>query len=140
VNGFLLDTMVVSEGTKRHPDAKVAQWLQEHPVDVCYLSVLTIGEIQFGIARLPPSPRRSELADWLNHQLFSEFRSRIIPFDLTVALAWGEIVAVSERRRIALPTVDAQIGATSKAHELTLVTRNTHHFTDMGVDLVDPWR
>jgi toxin FitB len=140
MNGFLLDTMVVSEGTKRRPNSKVASWLGKHSADSCYLSVLTIGEIQHGIARLPAaSPRRTELTRWLHHTLLPEFRSRIVPFDLDVALAWGEVVAAASARGMPLPTIDAQIGATSKAHNLTLVTRNTRHYAEIGIDLVDPW-
>lgn len=141
MNGFLLDTMVVSEVRKPRPNRTVASWLEAHPSDLCYLSAFTIGELQHGIARLPAdSSRRAELTRWLHHELIPEFHNRIVGFDLDVALAWGEIVAATLARGVSLPTIDGQIGASAKARGLTLVTRNTRHFGDLGIDLVDPWQ
>ena len=35
--------------------------------------------------------------------------------------------------------LDILIAATASAHGLTLVTRNTRHFIDTGVPLINPW-
>ena len=61
---YLLDTNVLSETRKRKPVAGVAGWIAATPPDRLHLSVLTLGEIEQGIAtvrgrgtgtRLPPS-------------------------------------------------------------------------------------
>ena len=46
---YLLDTCVVSEYKKLHPDKNVMKWLQLEPDENLSLSVLTIGEIEKGI-------------------------------------------------------------------------------------------
>jgi toxin FitB len=105
-----------------------------------YISAITIGEIHHGIARLQVgSARRLELTRWLSDVLLPVFRERILPFDIEAATEWGEIVVALKPlgRSIAVP--DVQIAATAKAHGLTLATRNTRYFFDLGIDLVDPW-
>ncbi len=139
-NGFLLDTMTVSEGSKPQPDTSVAAWLEAQSIDVCYISVLTLGEIRFGIERLPnASARRGVISQWVHDTLLPTFGNRILAFDAEAALVWGSIVAASLGRGLTIPTVDAQIAATARVHDLTLVTRNTRHFAATGVRIIDPW-
>ena len=59
---YLLDTNVVSEMTKRRPDARVSAWLLGTPD--CYLSALTVGELLRGIEKLrSKDPGRAEKLD-----------------------------------------------------------------------------
>jgi len=48
---FLIDTMVLSELRRRQRDACVVAWVREQPQEDCFLSVVSIGEIECGIAR-----------------------------------------------------------------------------------------
>ena len=48
---YLLDTCVISELVRQHPDEKVVEWLQQQDPDSLYLSFLTVGEIKKGIAK-----------------------------------------------------------------------------------------
>ena len=48
---YLLDTNVLSETRKRQPEAGVANWIAATPPDRLHVSVLTLGEIDRGIAR-----------------------------------------------------------------------------------------
>ena len=62
MSGFLLDTNVLSEFNRRgEPDRRMKQWLQAADPGSLYVSVLTVGEIRFGVELLPPSKRRSQL-------------------------------------------------------------------------------
>jgi len=61
MNGFLLDTNVISELMKPRPEAKVIAWLEEVEEDRLFLSVLTLGEIRKGIAGLRPGMCRTRL-------------------------------------------------------------------------------
>ena len=65
---WLLDTNVISELSRPAPEAKVVQWLSAHE-DELFLSVLTLGEIQKGIASLPDSKRRRRLTRWLDAEI-----------------------------------------------------------------------
>jgi len=66
MNGFLLDTNVISEFNRSgEPNPRVKQWLEAADSDSLYASVLTFGEIRLGIELLPESKRRSQLTQWL---------------------------------------------------------------------------
>jgi predicted nucleic acid-binding protein len=67
MSGFLLDTNVLSEFNRRgQPDPLVKQWLEAADTGSLYASVLTLGEIRFGVELLPPSKRRTQLEQWLD--------------------------------------------------------------------------
>jgi len=62
MSGFLLDTNVISEFNRRgEPNRLVKAWLEAADTDSLYTSVLTLGEIRFGVELLPPSKRRTRL-------------------------------------------------------------------------------
>lgn len=115
-------------------------WLDEQPEEMLYLSVLTLGEIRKGIARLPDGTKRRRLAQWLEHDLRERFAGRILPVDEDAADLWGRLQAAAEGRGWPFPTLDCQIAATAMVHGLTLVTRNTNDFDITGLELFDPWK
>jgi hypothetical protein len=139
VTRLLLDTNVVSEATKVRPDPAAVAWLASQRLDECFVSALTLGEIQFGISRLATSARRGELTRWLHAELIPTFHDRILPFDRDAAIAWGDLAAHAFTQGKTLPIVDSQIAATAKAHGLTLVTRNLRDFSELGIELLNPW-
>ncbi|HYC90435.1 MAG TPA: PIN domain-containing protein [Thermoanaerobaculia bacterium] len=57
MTGWLLDTNVVSELRRPKPDARVVRFLSEQPLDLLYVSVVTFGEIRFGIELATMSAR-----------------------------------------------------------------------------------
>ncbi len=63
---YLLDTMVVSEPTKRKKEPLVMQWLASHDPD-CAISILTLGEVERGIVKMAPSKRKTTLMAWFNN-------------------------------------------------------------------------
>jgi hypothetical protein len=136
---WLLDTCVICEPGQKRPSGRVMAWLDEQPEEMLYLSVLTLGEIRKGIARLPDGTKRRRLAQWLEHDLRERFAGRILPVDEEAADLWGRLQAAAEARGRPLPTLDCQIAATAMAHGLTLVTRNTNDFDITGLELFDPW-
>lgn len=136
---YLLDTCVLSETVRPRPSPAVLAWLEAQDELALCLSVLTIGEIHKGVAKLPPGDRRTRLAEWLEGALIPRFGTRILPVDTAVAAAWGRISADGERSGAPIPVVDGLIAATARVHGLTVVTRNTSDFADAGVPILDPW-
>ncbi len=65
IGGYLLDTCVVSETGKPHPDALVEHWLRHQPAHRIWTSVLVLGELQHGIALLEEGTRGRALVAWL---------------------------------------------------------------------------
>ena len=70
---YLLDTCVLSEFTRRKPYANVTEWVDRIEEEKLFLSVITLGEIQRGIERLPESHRKTEMLAWMNNELVERF-------------------------------------------------------------------
>ena len=132
---FLLDTNVVSEIQKKAPDRGVATWFASVPADKLFLSVLVVGEIRQGIARLVRrDPAQAEIFErWLS-QLVDGYGDRIVPITVRIAEAWGRLNVPDP-----VPVVDGLLAATALVHDWTLVTRNVNDVTSTGVRLLDPF-
>src|SRR5512142_1613202 len=118
---YLLDTNVLSETRKRQPAVGVAEWIAATPPDRMHISVLTLGEIERGIARTRGRGDRDQVAaleSWFQ-DLQAGFEDRILPVSLPVATAWGR-----QPQKQPLPAIDARIAATARVHGLTAGTSN----------------
>jgi toxin FitB len=136
---FLLDTNVLSEARRPEPDRRVLQWLDELDEDRAFISVVSLAEIRRGVALMEDGRRRAALADWLVRDLPDRFAGRILDIGQKTAFAWGDLMAKAKRRGIGLASMDGLLAATALAHDLTLATRNTKDFQNLGVMLFDPW-
>jgi toxin FitB len=137
---FLLDTNVLSEFNRRgEPDRRVHEWLEAADPDSLYVSVLTIGEIRWGIELLPPRKRRSQLERWLDRDLPEWFEGRILPVDQSIAERWGLLRAQARRKGRPLSVIDALLAVTALQHRLTLVSRNVSDFSIGGLDIRNSW-
>lgn len=137
--GFLLDTNIVSELVAAAPAPQVLRWMVAQVPARLFLSVITLGEITKGVARLDAGRRRDRLARWLAEDLPAQFEGRLLPFDQAMAICWGEMMSETERRGRPRPAVDLQIAATAGHLGLILVTRNITDFEDVGLEIVNPW-
>lgn len=138
-SGYLLDTSFLSELVKPKPHPAVVAWADARDEETLFISVLTLGELQKGISKLPDSERWTRLEVWLAHDLTQRFHGRTLPVDSTVALSWGTFQGDAERRGTPLPAVDGLIAATARAHNLTVVTRNERDLQRCGVPVENPW-
>jgi toxin FitB len=132
---FLLDTNVVSESRKRRPDRHVMSWLRSLSDDDVFLSVIVIGEIRQGIERLR---RRDEsqaraLDPWME-AMQAAFATRIRPITVEIAQEWGVMNSGDP-----MPANDSLIAATAKVHDLTVVTRNTVDYRNIGIQTLNPF-
>ena len=135
---YLLDTCVLSEFQKKLPSEKVINWLDAQPEAALFLSVITIAEIQKGIAFLPVSKRRTQYQEWLEALIY-RYDTRILPLSVSVARQWGELTGTSGRMGRVLPLMDSLLAATALTHHLALVTRNEEDFAGTGVTLLNIW-
>jgi toxin FitB len=136
---FLLDTNVLSEWVKPHPKPGVVAWLAAVDEDEVFMSVISFAELRRGVELLPAGHRRERLANWIADDLTARLHGRVLDVDWRVADAWGQIMSRSQRAGRVLGAMDAFFAATAESHDLTLVTRNTRHFDDLGLALHDPW-
>jgi predicted nucleic acid-binding protein len=136
---LILDTNVLSEVTKPRPAEGVLNWLHGLDEDRTFISIVSIAEIRRGVALMDNGRKRDALDEWLTQDLPQRFDNRIIPVEGSVALAWGDLMALAKRSGRGLASMDGLIAATAIAHDLTLATRNTKDFEGFGIDIVDPW-
>jgi toxin FitB len=135
---FVLDTCALSETARPAPDAGFVAWLDQQGAANLFVSVLTIGEIEKGIAALPASRKRTNLANWLA-TLRSVYGARVLPIDDAIAALWGRMAADAERRGRALSVIDGLIAASAQHHGYSVVTRNSADFEPTGVPVLNPW-
>jgi predicted nucleic acid-binding protein len=136
---YLIDTCAFSEFTKPKPSAAVEAWFASLPDGSDFTSVLTLGELEKGIAKLAGSKRRSALERWFA-ELRDRLSDRILEIDEPVALEWGRIAARCETAGTPIPVIDGLIGATAIVHGLSIVTRNTSDIARTGAPIIDPWQ
>jgi predicted nucleic acid-binding protein len=136
---YILDTCVISELIKRKPDKHVVNWVGNCLEETLFLSVLTIGEIQKGIARHAEEGRKSSLQLWLDSQLRERFEERILAVTEEVALTWGIIQGEAELKGRSIPTIDGLLGATAICHNMTIATRNEKDLRNTGARIFNPW-
>jgi predicted nucleic acid-binding protein len=133
---FLIDTVTLSETRKRQRNSAVIAWLEAQRTADLFLSVVSIGEIERGIARqrAVDSEFASTLSVWLD-RLLSLYGDHVLPFDLRTARRWGILSAALGNN-----SADLMIAATALEHGLTVVTRNISDFEPTGVAVLDPYR
>jgi toxin FitB len=137
---YLLDTNVVSELRKVAEDkanANVAAWQAGLDELACYLSVITLLELEAGVLRVErrDAAQGARLRAWLEQRVVPGFAGRILPVDEAVARRCAGLHVPDPRS-----THDALIAATALVHGLTVVTRNTADFAATGVAVLDPWQ
>ena len=136
---YLLDTCVISEFVATQPIGKVVNWLAGLDPETVFLSVVTLGEIQKGIDKLPASKRKEALKTWLKDDLLVRFRDRLLPLEIGEMLTWGTLISKVEAKGVPMPLIDSLIAATALHHDLVVVTRDQDDFAPSGVRLLNPW-
>ncbi|MCX5829638.1 MAG: type II toxin-antitoxin system VapC family toxin [Deltaproteobacteria bacterium] len=136
---YLLDTCVISELVKKVPHPEVITWMNDCDESRLYLSVLTIGEIMKGIAKLPEGDKKERLRSWISNDLTVRFGQRILDIDTEIAWAWGTMLGEAEGRGEKLPVIDSLIAVTANVHNLIVVTRNVSDPEHCRVKIFNPW-
>jgi toxin FitB len=135
---YLLDTCLISEVWKPEPHAGVIAWLARSAEPELHLSVLTLGELRKGIARLEDGRKKAHLVRDYG-ALRSRFSSRVVGVTDVVAERWGELAADGAREGRKVHVVEGLLAATALVHGLTLVTRNVADFAGIPIPIEDPW-
>ena len=132
---ILLDTVVLSELRKTRPSAKVLAWLKKQQADQLFISVVSLGEIERGIAkaRKTDAAFAQSLTVWLE-DLVLLYSDRILAVSAPMARRWGRLSA-----ELGHDGADLLIAATALEQGLVVATRNVRHFKPSGVDVVNPF-
>ena len=139
MKGWLLDTNVLSEWTRPRPNVRVVQFVVSQPLDLLFISVVTLAEVRFGIEMQRDAGRRMELNDWLEHKMRPMFDGRVLDLNEDIVLKWRLLVEEGRKKGHTFGEPDVLIAATAIHHGLTIVSRDTREFEIAGVPVLNPW-
>ena len=136
---ILLDTNVISAVMAPAPPRPVLEWLNHQETVRLYLSAITLAEIGYGLRVLPDGRRRRDVEDRFTRFVAEGFEQRVLSFNESAALLYGEIMGRCKELGRPLGILDGQIAAIARAHRLTVATRYTRDFEECGVELINPF-
>jgi predicted nucleic acid-binding protein len=136
---IILDTNVLSALMRRIPDKNVIAWLDKQPRTSIWTTSVTILEVRFGLQTMPVGKRRAALMRAFETVLADKIGRRIAPFDTAAAQQAGDLMAVRHKQGRPGELRDTMIAGIVLACHATLATRNTAHFEDLSVPVINPW-
>ena len=140
MTGWLLDTNILSELRKPKPERKVLKFVASQPLELLFVSAVSLAEIRFGIELVSDAARRAELADWLTHKVRPLFEGRVLPISEDVMFKWRLLVEEGRKSRHTFSQPDLIIAATGLHYGLTIVTRDTADYARTPAAVFNPWR
>ncbi len=139
MNGWLLDTNVISELRRPRPEARVVAFVAAQPLEKLFVSAVTFAEIRYGIEMVGDPIRRTELNDWLAHKVRPMFDQRVLALSEDVMFKWRLLVEDGRKAGHTFSQPDLIVAATGLHHGLTIVTRDTADYSRARVPLFNPW-
>jgi tRNA(fMet)-specific endonuclease VapC len=133
---YLLDTNVLSEPIKSHPDKRIITSLSDHDGELATCSVVW-HELSFGAARLPASKKRSAIEAYLEDVVRGVLR--ILPYDQEAATWHARERARLNKRGRPPSAADGQIAAIASVNDLIVVTANVKNFRRFKDLVVENW-
>ena len=139
MKGWLLDTNVLSELRRPKPEPKVIAFVSAQPLDLLYISTVTLAEIRFGIELVADATKRGELGDWLAHKVRPMFEQRVLPITENIMLKWRLLVEDGRKSGHTFSQPDLIIAATALHHGLTVVSRDVSDYQTARAPVFNPW-
>jgi predicted nucleic acid-binding protein len=136
---IILDTNVLSALMQHKPDPQVISWLDEQPAESVWISSITLFEARYGLALLAPGQRKNVLQERFDELLQSDLENRVMNFDASAAAQAAQLAAERKERGRPVDMRDTFIAGIALARRATLATRNTRHFDDLTVAVINPW-
>ena len=137
---ILLDTNVLSALMLAEPDPVVVRWLDGLDPTSIWTTSVTVFEVRFGLSRHDAGRKTDRLEKAFAALISDDLEGRVATLDHLAAEAAGLLAA---RREAAGKTVDFRdtlIGGIALANKADIATRNSRHFTDLAVTVIDPWQ
>ena len=133
---IVLDTNVLSELMRPHPDDQVRAWLLHVSEIRLAISAVTIAEIEYGLRRLPDGLRQSDLRD-----RFARFVTglTVLPLNEDSASYAGMFRAMRDELGLPSTPSDMMIAGIAMQAGANLATRNIRDFEKLPVVLLNPW-
>lgn len=136
---ILLDSNVISELMKSQPDAQVIAWMDRQPRISIWTTSVTLLEIRFGLQILPVGKRREQQMEAFEILLTHKLERRIAVFDSAAARHTADLMAARQKAGRPGDLRDSMIAGIALAANASLATRNTKHFENLRVPVINPW-
>jgi toxin FitB len=136
---IVLDTNVISALMKPSANQIVFDWLETQPRASIWTTAITVFEIKYGLQILAEGRKRSALVAAFDHLVSETMDNRIAPFDAAASERAGELMAIRHKKGRPGELRDTMIAGIVLVRRATLVTRNTSHFEDLDVRMLNPW-
>jgi len=136
---IILDTDVLSALMRAKPDPAVVTWLDRQPDSSIWTTSITVMEICYGLQSMPAGRRRESMTEALEAVLREEIEERYASFDLAAAQEAADLMALRKARGRPVEFRDTMIAGIALSTRATLATRNTAHFADLSVPVINPW-
>jgi toxin FitB len=136
---IVLDTNVLSALMQQQPDAQVVAWLDKQAAESIWINTVTLFEARYGLALLASGRRKKVLLDRFEQFLEEDLENRVLSFDTQAARLAAQLAADRKARGRPVDMRDTFIAGIALARRATLATRNTRHFGDLSVPVVNPW-
>ena len=135
---FVLDTNVVSEPLRAHPDPAVLAWIDRQAPDTLFLTTVSIAELWAGIDQLPAGKRRVQLETAFEERILPVFQNRVLGFGPDAARAFGRVHAAAQAAGNSMDFPDCAIAAIASSSRYLIATRNLKDYRCTGVRLLNP--
>lgn len=136
---IVLDTNVLSALMRSPPDEAVVQWLDTQPSVSVWTTSVTVFEVLYGLRTMAQGKRQRSLEEAFERAVRQDLEGRVFDFDAAAAREAALVSAALRAQGRAVDIRDVQIAGIVAARNGKLATRNTKHFVDTGVALVNPW-
>jgi toxin FitB len=136
---IVLDTDVLSAVFRQNPEQVVRAWLDGQPCSSVWTTSVSIFEVRFGLALMPASRRRNQLQAAFEASVRDDLDGRILSFDESAAEETAILMADRRRAGRSGDLRDTMIAGIAISRRATLATRNTRHFADLSIPIIDPW-
>jgi toxin FitB len=136
---IVLDTNVLSALMRKEPEAPVVKWVDAQPAASVWITAVTLMEIRFGLLTMPKGRRQNTLISAFDLMLKTMIEGRIASFDAEAGMHAADLMAQRKRKGRPVEVRDTIIAAIVLANRATLATRNTQHFADLPLTVINPW-
>ena len=139
MNGYLLDTNVISEMRRSGRSAEVLEWIAMQDVLQLFTSDVTMAELCFGAELVDDLVKRQTLQAWIAEIIRPWMHDRVLSVTEDVLVRWRMLSRHMKKVHRFSPEADMLIAAVAFDSDLVVVTRDHNPFVLCGVPTLNPW-
>lgn len=136
---IVVDTNVLSALMRQVPEPPVIDWLDRQAAESIWITSITLFEARLGLALLPKGRRRQALEAAFDKLMVEDLEGRVLDFDQPAAEAAALLAAKRQQDGLSIDMRDTQIAGIVVARRAKFATRNVRHFSDLTVEVINPW-